>query len=225
VTLDHEPVRSADAGGFEATPSVVTIDEPSGVAAESIRALRTQLVTIHNRDRVAALAVCGPESDVGCTFVAVNLAVALSQIEMKTLLVDANMREPGVQEMILPPVQPAGLQQCLTGEVPPEDAIQHDVLPGLSVLYSGGVAPNPQELLAGGVFRELIERWSREYDLTVIDTPPANQSADGRFIASLVGTAVIVARQNHTSVSDLKTAITELEQSEATVIGTILNQA
>jgi capsular exopolysaccharide synthesis family protein len=185
--------------------------------------LRAQLVTIQNRDRVSALAVCGPESGVGCTFVAVNLAVALSQIEIKTLLVDANMRDPGVDRMILPPAPESGLQQCLSGEVAPEEAIQHEILPGLSLLYSGGIAPNPQELLAGSAFRELIELWSREYDLTIIDTPPANQSADGRTIAGVLGAAVVVARKDHTSVSDLRTAIIELEQSEATVIGTVLN--
>lgn len=221
--MDQE-YRAGGGGGFEAAASVVTVDEPTGIAAEAIRALRTQLVTIQNRDGLSALALCGPESGVGCTFVAVNLAVALSQIGVKTLLVDANMREPGVDRMILPPAASKGLQQCLTGESEAEDAIQHEVIPHLSLLYSGGVATNPQELLAAPTLRELVELWSREYDFTILDTPPANQSADSRYISGVLGASVVVARQNHTAIADLKTLVTELEQSDARVVGTVLNQ-
>lgn len=203
---------------------MVTIDEPTGIAAESIRALRTQLVTIQSRDSLRSLAVCGPTPDVGSTFVAVNLAVALSQIGIKTLLVDADLRHPAVDRLILPPQSPAGLQQCLSGEAEADDVIQHEVLENFSVLYSGGVAANPQELLSSPRFRELIELWSREYDMTIVDTPPASQSADARYIAAVIGAAVVVARKNFTSVNDLKTALDELEQSEAVVVGTILNQ-
>jgi receptor protein-tyrosine kinase len=216
--------NAGTADAFEAAASVVTVDEPTGVTAESIRALRTQLVTVQNREGLTGLAICGPQSRVGCTFVAVNLAVSLSQIGVKTLLVDANLRDPGVQRMILPPGGVAGLQQCLLGETQPHEAIQHDVIQNLSLLYAGGGALNPQELLSAPRFRELVELWSREYDFTIIDTPPANQSADGRHIAGVLGAAVVVVRQDHTAVSDLRTILAELEQSEASVVGTVLNQ-
>ena len=222
--LDQVPTTTTDTHGFEAAASVVTIDEPTGIAAESIRALRTQLVTIQNRDNLRGLALCGPAPGVGCTFVAVNLAAALSQIGVKTLLVDANMRDPGVDRMILPPKPAPGLQQCLTGEVEVEDAVQHEVMENFSILYAGGTAANPQELLSSQRFRYLIDLWSREYDLTIVDTRPANQSADSRYVAAVLGAAVVVARKDHTSLSDLKTAVAELEQSEAAVIGTVLNQ-
>ncbi len=224
MTLQQEEERVGAPAGFEAAASVVTVDEPTGVAAEAIRALRTQLVTVQNRDGLTALAVCGPETQVGCTFVAVNLAVSLSQIGVKTLLVDANLRNPGVDRMILPPMAAVGLQQCLTGEIEPDEAVRHDVIDNLSLLYAGGPASNPQELLSAPRFRELVELWSREYDFTIVDTPPANQSADSRYIAGVLGAAVVVARQDHTAVSDLRTVVAELEQSEATVIGTVLNQ-
>jgi receptor protein-tyrosine kinase len=211
-------------GAFEASSDVVTVDEPTGVTAESIRALRTQVVAVHDRDGLSGLALCGPESRVGCTFLAVNLAVSLSQIGLRTLLVDANLRDPAVHRMILPPRETSGLQQCLAGAIEPDEAIQHNVIENLSLLYAGGPAPNPQELLSAPRFRELIELWSREYDFTIVDTPPANQSADGRYIAGVLGAAIVAARQDHTSVSDLRTILTELEQSNATVVGTVLNQ-
>jgi capsular exopolysaccharide synthesis family protein len=224
ATMEQNDVRSAAAASFEAAASVVTIDEPTGMGAEAIRALRTQLMTVRNRDGLTSLAICGPESSVGCTFVAVNLAVSLSQIGVKTLLVDGNLRNPAVHRMILPPPGVAGLQQCLLGELDVDDAIQHDVIDNLSLLYAGGSALSPQELLSAPRFRELVELWSREYDFTIVDTPPANQSADGRYIAGVLGAAVVVVRQDHTAVSNLRTILNELEGSEAAVVGTVLNQ-
>jgi len=224
VSVDEQYAPAQSVGVFEATAAVVSIGEPTGVAAESIRALRTQLVSIQGRDQLSQIAICGPTAEVGTTFVAVNLAVALSQIGVKTLLVDADLRDPGVHRMIVPPEEIDGLRQCLEGEVQPEDAVQHEVMPNLSILYSGGAAPNPQELLSAPMFREMAALWSREYDMTIVDTPPANLSADSRYISGVMGAAVVVARKDYTAVSHFRTVVAELEQSEVNVVGTVLNQ-
>src|ERR1700727_2373564 len=70
-------------------------DEPS-VAAESMRALRTHIMARHVQQGHRALAICAPTQGVGTTFVATNLAVALSQIGLNTLLIDANLRRPDI---------------------------------------------------------------------------------------------------------------------------------
>lgn len=222
AAYDEYPA-SAEGGSYEAAPGVVMIHEPASAASEAIGALRTHLVTQEIGNGLGALAFCGPSKSSGSTFVAVNFAVALSQIGIRTLLIDADMREPRVDSLILPPARVDGLQQCLTGEVSMGDAIQHDVLPNLSILYSGGVAPNPQELLSGSQFRELLDFCARDYDLAVIDTPPANQSADGRYIAAIAGGAIVVARKHHSLVNDVTTLVQELERNESRVVGTVLN--
>ncbi len=220
----QEQYSEAGAGdAFQAAPAVVTIHEPASAAVEAIGALRTQLVTQEIGNGLTALAVCGPSKGSGSTFVTVNLAVALAQIGVRTLLIDADMREPSVDTMIAPPHRLDGLQQCLLDETNVTDAVQEDVLPNLSILYSGGAAPNPQELLSGSRFRELIDFCSRQYDVTLLDTPPANQSADGRFVASIAGAALVVARKHHSLVNDVRTLVEELERAESRVLGTVLN--
>lgn len=217
---DHaEPVVYGDS--FEAAPSVVMIDDPSSVTAEGLGALRTQLIT-HQGQQLSPLTICAPSKATGATFIAVNLAVAMAQVGTRTLLIDADMREPGVQEMIIPPHPVPGLQQYLAEAVARDEVVQESIIPNLSILYSGGVAANPQELLSGPLFRELIDLCVAEYDMIIIDAPPANQSSDSRYIAAIAGLSLVVARKDHSLIHDVKTLIEELTRNESRVIGTVL---
>ena len=150
--LQTDPAaRAGSAPGklsFTVAAPVVMLQEPNSAQAESIRALRTHIMAQHVQEGRRALAVCAATAGVGCTFTATNLAVALSQIGVQTLLIDADLRKGGVNGLIRPSVPVEGLRQSLeSGESTFGDYIQHEVLPNLSIMYSGGVAPNAQELL------------------------------------------------------------------------------
>jgi capsular exopolysaccharide synthesis family protein len=208
------------------SPEVVTVSSPGEKAAEAIRVLRTHIMAQHVDEGRRALAVCAPSPGVGCTFVSVNLAVALSQIGVKTLLMDADLRSPSVQTMIRPPQPFEGLRQCLGNyDLHFGDAIDYDVLPNLSVMYSGGAASNPQELLASDRFRALMDFCLRDFDLTIVDTPPANSCSDARRVSTVVGYSLIVAGRDKTYVHDIKTLVDQLRGDHARVIGTTLNEA
>jgi capsular exopolysaccharide synthesis family protein len=208
------------------SPALVTLSRPQERSAEAIRALRTHIMTHHVQEGRRALAVCAASSGVGCTFVGANLAVALSQIGVKTLLIDGNLRNPGVDQMIQPPRPMDGLKQCLASpESNFNDSIDADVLPGLSVMYSGGPAANPQELLAGQRFKELMEFCLRDFEATIVDTPPANRCSDARRVSTVVGYSLLVARVNKSYVDDLKTLTVQLQGDHARVVGTVLNEA
>ncbi len=92
-------------------------------------------------------------------------------------------------------------------------------------MFAGGVPANPQELLAGARFRSLTEFCLREFDATILDTPPANLCADARRVSTLIGYSLIVARRNVTYVDDVKTLVSQLEADRARVVGTVLNEA
>src|ERR1700679_4371963 len=108
---------------------IVMNSEPFGVRAEAIRALRTHLLAQHLAGGRRALAVCGPTAGVGVSFVAANLAVALSQVGVNTLLVDANLREPGLERLIRPPGPPVGLAQKLADNTPYDEFVDARVMP------------------------------------------------------------------------------------------------
>jgi protein-tyrosine kinase len=203
-------------------PQLVILSEPNSAAAESIRALRTRLQTDHVQSGGRALAICAPTLDVGCSFVAANLAVAMAQVGLKTLLVDANLRRPGLHRFFEVEPSSTGLAGCLKGpSLGLDDMIHHQVQPNLDVLCAGAAA-QPQELLATARFGEVLHECFRDYDMTIIDTPPANSSADSMLVANGVGCALIVARKNKTMVADIRTLAQQIHAEHARVLGTVL---
>ena len=157
---------------------------------------------------------------------AVNLAIALSQIGVKTLLIDADLHRPGLGDMIRSPRDLPGLAHCLAApDANFSDSIDADVLPDLSLMYAGRPAANPQELMASDRFKTLMDFCLRDFDVTIVDTPPGNTSSDVRRISTVVGYSLIVAGRDKTFVNDVKTLAGQLRADHARVVGTVFNQA
>lgn len=192
--------------------------------AEAVRTIRTHIIARHLRDGRRGLAVCAATKGVGCSFTAANLAVSMAQVGISTLLVDGNLREPQIEEFIRPPSLADGLRQCVANEAFPSAYLHAEVIPHLSVLYSGGVAPNAQEILGGAPFRSMIERCLRDFEMTIIDTPPLSQCADALRIASMIGYTLVVARTNVSKSKDLAALAQQLQEDGARVVGTVLNE-
>lgn len=198
---------------------------PGSIKAESIGALRTHIMAQHMRDGRRSLALCGPAAGVGTTYLATNLAVAMSQAGVKTLLIDANLRDPGVGNFIRPASEAPGLLQCLDdNHADLRDAIRPEVLPGLSVMYAGGIASNAQELLASHEFKSVIDRCMRDFDFTLVDTPPTNICADARRVAAVLHYALIVARRDASYLADVRLLAEELQSDRVKIIGSFLNE-
>ena len=218
------PAPLFESGGYRFAPNLVTLSAPLTAGAEAVRALRTHILSQHVNLGRRSLAICGASAGVGCSFVAANLAVALAQIGLKTLLVDGDLREPGLDQFIIPPTAPRGLAACLADtESQVSDYVDEEVVPNLSVLYAGASAQNPQELLARDWFEDVSNLCLREHDMTIFDTPPANSFSDARRIADVAGSALIVARRNKTLVADLKILVDQLTDDGVTVIGALMN--
>jgi protein-tyrosine kinase len=218
-------LSAVDSEHYSISPSLVMVSAPGEAAAESIRALRTHIMAQHINEGRRALAVCAASAGVGCTFIAANLAVALSQIGVKTLLIEADLRAPGLSRYIASPRSGDHLAQFLASdEIGFSDVIEADVAPNLSLIYSGGPAAAPQELLAGPRFKTLMDFCLRDFDATIVDTPPANTCADVRRISTVVGYSLIVTRRNKTFVDDIKTLAAQLQADHAKVVGTVLNE-
>jgi capsular exopolysaccharide synthesis family protein len=205
------------------TTELVMVGDSSGGRAEAIRGLRTHIMAQHVQLGRRSLAVCAPVIDSGCTFVAANLAIAFAQVGLKTLLINGDLRGPGIGTMIVPSFVDRGLRQCLTApELDIVGNIEAAVLPNLSVLHSGGRADNALELLGDERFETLNAACMRDFDLTIIDTPPANVAADAMRIGAVAGYAMIVGRRNRTFVKDIKTLQAEMAADGVRVIGSAL---
>lgn len=209
---------------FGFSSEVVMIADPNSIRAEALRALRTHVMAQHIDDGRRGLAVCAASLGVGATFVAVNLAIGLAQVGVKTLLIDGDMRQAQVNEYVEPSGEVFGIQQYLEGRDFSE-CVQYDVIENLSVMFAGGRAANAQELLATDRFSGLVNRCLRDFDLTIIDTPPANLCADARRISTVVGYSLIVAKRHFSLVDDVKVLSSQLIEDRAQILGTVLNEA
>ena len=203
------------------SPDLVTLTEGRAGEAEAVRTIRTHVIARHLNDGRRGLAVCGATPGVGCTFTAVNLAVAMSQVGVSTLLIDANLRKPGLREFVRPE---DGAASRPPGPSPTEN-IHSEVLPNFSVLYADGLAGDAEELLGGPGFRRLMDRCLRDFEFTIVDTPPTSDSSDALRVASIVGYALVVARTNITLIKDVDALAKDLQEDGARIVGAGLNQA
>lgn len=217
------PVAKA-ADTVEFSTKLRVLAEPYSLQTEAIAALRNQILGQHMASGRRSLALCGATSGAGCTFVSANLAVALSQAGVRTVLIDGNLRDPGVQDYFVPDSVAPGLADYLEDpSVVDQGLLRHNVLPHLSLIFAGHASARAQELLATQGLKVLVDDCIRNFDIVLVDTPPANSASDARRIAQVVHYAMVVARKNGSFVSDLRTLVGELHNDRTRVIGTFLN--
>lgn len=208
---------------FVLTEHLVSATRPASIQAESFRALRSSLLSQHVSRRRRALAIASPAAEAGCSFVAANLAYAMAQAGINTLLIDGNLREPGLHQFISSEHGGPGLGECLADDTLPLASAIKRVQPSLSVLYAGNAGIDAADRLGSSVFRGLIAQCLRDFDLTIVDTPPSSESADARRIAAVTHYALVVTRRDRTFVKDVRTLLDELAADGAEAIGTYLN--
>ncbi len=192
------PMHKLDQGDTSAaiTP-LATLNTPRSAAAEAYRILRTSinLMPLGKNTRVIGITSCGPGE--GKSTTAMNLAVAFSQQNKRVLLIDADLRKPALAQRIkLPHPSAPGLSRFLSDPaLRPEDCIQAiDALPGLSVMPVQEVPPFPSELLGQGRLEELILWTRKNFDIVLIDTPPALLVTDALIVAQSLDIILLVAR-------------------------------
>ena len=211
-------------GESSVSENLVAAYQPFSPQVESLRALRSQLMLrcFTGDSKRKSLAVVSPERGEGRSYIAANLAVVFSQLGARTLLIDADMRNPS-QDKLFNLQNRTGLSSILAGRGN-EDAIQR--VPSfldLSVLTSGPIPPNPQELIGRPLFSNFLEELESEYDVILIDTPPCSEFAEALTMAVRAGAAMMVARKDHSRIALMQDQIENLMQSGAQVIGTTLN--
>ncbi len=191
--------------------------------AETISLLLSELLSRHVQHARRGITFCGAAKDAGCSYMAANIAVAMALSGIRTILVDANMRDPAIQTFITPHRDQGGLLQCLGDErIGLGEVVHHEVIPNLSVLYSGGVSSDAG-LLASTRAKDVFSECLRDYACTIVDTAPANRSSDAVRVSNILRYALIVARKDRTYVNDIKKLAADIRQNRGEILGTFLN--
>lgn len=198
--------------------------QPFSTQAESLRTLRSQLSLrwFTTWPLRKTLPIVSSGSGEGKSYLAANLAIMFSQLGKRTLLIDADMRHGRQHDLFKLPNQ-SGLSTILSNRSDATSIQQVPAFMDLSVLTSGPTPPNPQELLGRQLFVSLLAYAGHEFDVVLIDTPPATQYADATTIAVLGGGALLVTRQDKTHLADTRKLTDRLNELGVPMVGAVLN--
>jgi chain length determinant protein tyrosine kinase EpsG len=214
------PYLAPGEGGF--SKDLVAAYHPFSPQVESLRALRSQLMLRWFDDKRRALTLTGANPGDGTSYLAANLGIVFSQLGERTLLIDANLRTPQLHTYFNLDNK-AGLSDILAERATLAALTRIPQFVDLSVLTAGTQPPNPAELLARSNLGELITLLARHYDVILIDTPPAEQSADFQAVSANVGGALIAVRKNHTRLNEVAAIKDMLAAAGAEVVGAVIN--
>ena len=210
--------------GDGASTELVVAFDPFHPRAEELRALRTQLTVrwAQAAPGQRVLAIVSPGAGEGRSYIAANLAVLFAQLGERTLLIDADMRAPRQHGIFNVPGR-VGLSAVLSWRPGREAIVPLPRFGPLALLPAGATPPNPTELLSRPVFAALLQGVRRDFDVVLIDTPPASQCADAHSIAFHAGNALLIARRDRTHAEDASGAMRELTDGGCRLVGTVLN--
>ena len=195
---------------------------PKSAVAECCRTVRTNLMFASADRQYRALVITSGSPREGKTTVSISLAISLAQSGKRVLLVDTDMRKPRVHRAFGLKSGP-GVTSVLVGEAEFADAVQETEVPGLSILSSGPVPPNPSELLHTQQFRQLIEKCKESYDTVLFDSPPLAAVTDAAIIAPQVDGVLFVIHAQRTTRDALSQSLRQLRDVSAHLAGGILN--
>jgi tyrosine-protein kinase Etk/Wzc len=210
----------------EPAPPLVVKADPNGWAAEAYRSLRANL-TLHVQSRTPrVLVVCSASEGDGKTTCAANLAVATAQQGLRTLLLDCDLRKPGLHRIFGIDSTP-GLSDVLLGRATHTAAVRHvDLASGdgsLDVLPSGDAAPQLAELVGSKSMRALLDQLRAEYDVLIVDAPPLAISMDAAVLGAMADSTVLVARATFSQKRAVAEAVAQLRQLRIPLGGVIVN--
>ena len=203
--------------------ALVTYERPKSEAAEAYRALRTSILLSSFGAPPKVILVTSAMPREGKTTISANSALVLAQRGSRVLLVDADLRRPGVEKLFGVRAH-GGLSTLISGSSNVEEVIlPSSEVPNLWILPAGPIPPQPTELLGSTVMKDYISRWRNEFDHIIIDTPPCLSVTDAVLLSPEADRVILVARSGQTTRPALRRACDLLLQVNARVMGIVLN--
>lgn len=201
---------------------VVTLQEPKSAAAESYKTLRTSVLFAAAQRGMETLLVTSSNAREGKSSTTANLGVALAQSGKRVILVSADLRKPRLHRFFRAQ-NGLGLTNVLAGERNALEVLSWVGVENLRLLPSGPVPGNPAELLGSDAMDSLLRELRDASDFVLIDAAPVLPVADAMTLTPFVDAILFVADARRTTRGAIAQARQQLDQVNARVIGTVLN--
>jgi exopolysaccharide transport family protein len=201
------------------------LDAPGTFFAEAIRAIRLSLQRTMRVQPIKIVLVTSALENEGKTTLAANLAQSIATLGIRTLLIDADLRNPQLTRSLCPHAD-AGLLDLAMGRVAPERVILVDRSTGLSILPSAAVkeADLITELMFSERIVEVLDLLRHRYEMIIIDSPPLVPLVDGRALAELADRIVLALAWDQTPGEVFAHAIDLLAPVQDRILGTVLTR-
>jgi polysaccharide biosynthesis transport protein len=213
--------RSAEAPKVE----LLSHTQPKSQISEAFRALRTSLLLSQAEHPPQVILVTSALPREGKTTAAANLGVTFAQLGDRTLLVDSDLRKPGVRRALnLPAANEPGLSSYLAGVSTLDEVITpHPTIKNLAALTTGPVPPSPADLLSSHRMREALTELRRRFKFIVIDSPPVMAATDAVILSALTDGVLFVVRSGETPKEAFTRSRDVLAAVKCRMLGVVLN--
>lgn len=201
---------------------LIVKSDPKSPSAEAYRTLRTNIQYSTIDKDIKSLLITSPGPGEGKSITAANLAITMSQIGKKVLLMDCDMRRPSIHKIFDIPNE-FGLTNMLKEEMSFQSAV-YKVSSNFNILTSGTIPHNPAEVLSSQRMKKFLQETTNEFDFIILDTPPVIAVTDAQILSTRVDGALMVINSTVTSIESCKKAKSLLKAVNANIIGAVLNK-
>lgn len=189
---------------------------------EAFKMLRSNIEFSGEDVKVVCFTSCMPNE--GKSTISYEISKAFAEIGKKTLLIDADLRKSILREKYESGIVKHGLTNFLAGKASLDEALCKTDVPGLTIMFSGPVPPNPSELLGSRKFTTFVEKAREHYDMIIIDTPPLGSVIDTAVVSKVCDGAVIIVAAGRVSYRFVRKIKQQLEYAGCRILGCVLNR-
>src|SRR5712692_4534080 len=213
----------AERKNYPGNVDLATHEMPQSVFAENVRAIRTSIFLAAADRPPTSILVTSPAESEGKSSFSVNLAIAIAQLGLPTVLIDGDLRKPRIHK-VFDLKATKGLSHYLVGEIGLEKIILPTKVPNLSIVPCGAVPPNPAELLQSEHMVNLLKHFVAEGVHVVVDSSPVMAVTDPVIVGTRVDGVILVVWAGHTSRYSARMAIRLLSEAKTRLLGTVLQR-
>ncbi|SUP44750.1 CpsD/CapB family tyrosine-protein kinase [Veillonella criceti] len=190
--------------------------------SEAYRSIRTNLIFASAGKKEKIISITSATPGEGKSTTSSNLAIIMAQAEKRVLLIDCDLRKLSLQKKFN--LQNKGLTNYIAMNESLDDVLYVDVVPGLDLLLSGPVPPNPSELLGSKKMEELLKLVEEQYDYIFLDLPPILAVTDAAVLAKYINGTIFVMQAGALGKNEALEAKKRLTQSGVEILGIVLNK-
>ncbi len=214
------PNVSEDPSRPEAIETAVR-DRPTGVIAECVRQMRSEIFRKLGRGGHKILLIIGGMPESGATSTIINFALSCAACDRKVLLIDANLRRPRLHDVLEVPETP-GLSEAISGSMTLDDAIATSSM-GVDVLPAGATDSRTYERLTTSAMANLLNEAREKYDIVLLDVAPAVVSSDAIMLAGHCDATVLVVRAMAEKRGLVARMRNQIDETNTEFLGVIIN--